>query len=82
MSWDTIHLVATGWLVWELGRPANLRRAARRLRRQRRPDLSEVLAARVAQPDPGAPAVDVQDAVLRQDMRWLEDELAGRPSVI
>lgn len=47
----------------------------------RRPDLGEVLAARVAQPDT-APAVDVQDAVLRQDMRWLEDELVGRTSVI
>jgi len=50
----------------------------------RRPDLGEVLAARVAQPDTAALNVQevVEDAVLRQDMRWLEDELAGRPSVI
>jgi hypothetical protein len=58
------------------------RRGVRRLRALlRRGDLGEVLAARVAQPDT-APDVDVQDAVLRQDMRWLEDELAGRPSVV
>lgn len=46
--------------------------------RKRRPDLPEVLAGRIIRV--GDLRDLLTDVVLRQDMRWVEDQMAGRKS--
>lgn len=49
-------------------------------RRQHSQDLVEVLAERIS-PVEGDLIEDLVDAMLDQDLRWLEDQQAGRESV-
>jgi len=50
------------------------------MRIRRRPDLWSLLAGRIVRE--GSLGDLLTDAILRQEMRWVEDQIAGRKSVI
>jgi len=50
------------------------------MRIRRRPDLWSLLADRIVRE--GSLVDLLADAILRQEMRWIEDQMAGRRSVI
>lgn len=53
-------------------------------RKRQDPDLTDVLRRRVKRGGKvtGSLIAVLEDAVFRQEMRWLQDQLLGRPSVV